>query len=352
MNLSENLSTPTSRLASISGVLQPWMRFPGKFAAMVAHGSMDLVLPPSCAFCSGIVGLGQDFCDSCEPALTYSQAVMRRACIRCGMPMPRLAERETDKVDSSVVREDADSIGEHPLINSDHATSEGDCLEGDRLEGDRLEGDRLEGDRLPEQVSQRPSEASTQGQFAEPGCGHCHGQSQSFDRVIPLWIYRNTVCDAVVASKYAHNTPLANAIGTRLGATVLERLGDHLPDEVSFVPSHFTRQISRGGIGSQTVAQVVAKIIGKPVLERTRITRKIAKQAWLADDERKRNVDGAFVIRNSYAFPRPPKIADRHILLVDDVLTTGATANEMAGVLKEAGAREVTLAVVARAVRG
>ncbi len=45
-----------------------------------------------------------------------------------------------------------------------------------------------------------------------------------------------------------------------------------------------------------------------------------------------------------------PRIADRHILVVDDVLTTGATANEVAGVLKDAGASRVTVAVVARAV--
>lgn len=80
-------------------------------------------------------------------------------------------------------------------------------------------------------------------------------------------------------------------------------------------------------------------------------TRRIKKQAWMGEKERISNVRGAFRIRTG--FPRrgtADRIAGKHVLLVDDVLTTGATANETARVLKQAGARRVTVAVVARAL--
>ncbi len=82
-----------------------------------------------------------------------------------------------------------------------------------------------------------------------------------------------------------------------------------------------------------------------------RTTRRIDKQAWLDDAQRLENVRDAFSLKNSYALLRSPRIANRHILVVDDVLTTGATANEVARVLRDDGARRVSLAVVARAVR-
>jgi predicted amidophosphoribosyltransferase len=166
-----------------------------------------------------------------------------------------------------------------------------------------------------------------------------------------MWMYRDRVCDAVVAAKYAHNAPLADALGHRLGRRVWSVLGDDPPAEVTFVPSHLFRQISRGGIGTRAIAQSVAEQLKIPIRQRLKAIRPIAKQAWLSDDDRKQNVCGAFAARKSYAFARSPKLDDRHILVVDDVLTTGATANEVAGVLKDAGAGRVTIAVVSRAVR-
>jgi predicted amidophosphoribosyltransferase len=83
-----------------------------------------------------------------------------------------------------------------------------------------------------------------------------------------------------------------------------------------------------------------------------RTRRRIAKQAWLDDRSRVENVRDAFSLKKSYALFRSPEIAGRHILVIDDVLTTGATANEVARVLRDGGgAQRVSLAVVARAVR-
>ena len=126
---------------------------------------------------------------------------------------------------------------------------------------------------------------------------------------------------------------------------------EDLPDLVTFVPSHVTRQFTRGGNGNFAIASAVARTIGRPCRSVLRTTRRIAKQAWLDDAQRRENVRDAFLLKKGYALFRSPRIAGRHVLVVDDVLTTGATANEVAQVLRDSGARRVSLAVVARAVR-
>ena len=299
--------------ARLAGFFRPMKQWTTHFAVMFGQGSMELVLPRGCAFCGGVLPPGQDFCGRCAPELTVSQAMMKYACLKCAMPLPAPPRVIIQPSEWG----DADLKNRHVGFPDSPPSKIG----------------------LPDLPR------------ADSGCGNCRGISHDFDAVIPLWIYRDAACDAVVAAKYAHNTPLAGAIGKRLGRQVLDRLGENRPDEVTFVPSHITRQISRGGSGTRSVALGVARTMGLPIVERVRVIRRIAKQAWLSDEKRKLNVSGAFVIRKSYAFPRPPKVADRHILVVDDVLTTGATASEIAKVLKQAGAREVTLAVIARAVR-
>lgn len=182
-------------------------------------------------------------------------------------------------------------------------------------------------------------------------CSHCRDRDLGFHRLVGLWAYRDRVCEAIVAAKYAYNTPLADAMGRRLGLRVQQVFGPNPPDQVTFVPSHVTRQFSRGGIGTRTIAEAVARIIGRPCRPLLRTTRRIAKQAWLDDLQREKNVRDAFSMKKRYALSRPPQVANRHILVVDDVLTTGATANEICRVLRTAGARQVSLAVIARAIR-
>jgi ComF family protein len=177
----------------------------------------------------------------------------------------------------------------------------------------------------------------------------------SFDQVFPLWAYEGRVREAVVAAKYASQSPLADALGRRLADRLVAAEIPDSPDTVTFVPSHFFRQWSRGGNGNVTIATAVATGLHRACQPLLTVTRTIKKQAWLDESERAKNVRGAFAVKKSYAWTGSPggddrRIAGRHILVVDDVFTTGATANEIARVLKEAGARRVSVAVVARAL--
>jgi predicted amidophosphoribosyltransferase len=181
-------------------------------------------------------------------------------------------------------------------------------------------------------------------------CRACRDKELHFDQVVALWAYQDRVRTAVVAAKYPQRAALGDAIGRRLGSEVLEQLAVRLPDAVTFVPSHMTRRISRGGVGTAVIASAVARTIQRPCRAFLKATRATSKQAWLDDEARLANVQGAFAIRNRYDLCRSPALPLGHVLIVDDVLTTGATSNEIARVLRECGVTRVTLAVVARAI--
>ncbi len=263
------------------------------------HAVLDLVLPPTCRLCNRPVASEQDFCGPCQRSLTLSGPMMQAGCFRCGRPRPAVGKPKIQ-----------------PEINPDQQTSE-----------------------------------------TEP-CVQCKRETLFFQGVIPLWSYQDRVCEAIVAAKYGHQSSLAAALGRRLGERIVtvttNRAEACSPDLVSYVPSHFTRQFQRGGNGNQTIAEAVCQYLrDKNHALRCRslmkMTRRIKKQAWLDNAQRRENVRGAFAVKRSYVFAKT--LVNRHILLVDDVLTTGATANEITQVLLAGGARRVTLAVVARAIR-
>jgi competence protein ComFC len=186
---------------------------------------------------------------------------------------------------------------------------------------------------------------------SEP-CGQCKQQQQGFDEVIALGIYQDAIREAVVAAKLARHAPLAKAMGDLLAESIVVRLAGRVPDRVTFVPSHFLRRIKRQGVGGVVVmAAAVGKCLERAPDSLLRVTRLVRKQSMLADQDRPANVRGAFAVKKRYACGASPVLRDQHILLVDDVLTTGSTSSEIAKVLKTAGAARVTLAVVARAVR-
>ena len=113
---------------------------------------------------------------------------------------------------------------------------------------------------------------------------------------------------------------------------------------VAPVPMHWTRRWRRGVNQAHLLAEAVSRQLDLPCSPGLlQCVRKTQKQGTLSPQERRRNVRDAFRVSAGYA------IQNRQVLLVDDVLTTGATANELARLLKRAGAAAVWLAVVARA---
>lgn len=140
--------------------------------------------------------------------------------------------------------------------------------------------------------------------------------------------------------KYAGMQPIADALGGRLSSAL--PAGETF-DAVIPVPLHWRRQWSRGFNQSELLARQVARRRGIPVLRALRRARATQSQTGLSNTRRRKNVTGAFRVRGSFNGAR--------VLLVDDVMTTGATGSACAAALKAAGAGSVTLLTLARADR-
>lgn len=175
------------------------------------------------------------------------------------------------------------------------------------------------------------------------GCIHCRNTPFHFDRVLCLGVYKDELKSACRRIKSPHTEPLATALGEILWQRERDNLEAAKISRVFCVPHHWTRRLFRSHNASETLARLFAKRLGAK-MEAHRIvkTRRTSKQATLPGSERRKNLRDAFRVR------RPQTIPGQNILLVDDVLTTGTTANRICRLLRKAGANTITVAVLAR----
>lgn len=144
--------------------------------------------------------------------------------------------------------------------------------------------------------------------------------------------------------KRPRGQPLSAAMARLLALRRGPQLAELGADLIVPVPMHWARRLGRGVNGPETLAECLARLLGIPVRRRVLSrSRNTLPQASLRRSERFRNVRGAFRVRAGY------HLEGRRVLLVDDILTTGATCSEAAKTLKQAGATMVAAAVVARA---
>lgn len=182
------------------------------------------------------------------------------------------------------------------------------------------------------------------------GCIHCRNDHFQWDHAEAMWAYGGTIKDAVIRAKYAQHERLCYELGIRLGKRIAKKNPGSHPDLITYVPSHFTRRMTRGGESGCHLANAVAKILSVPNKRILTLRRPIAKQAWLTESKRRENLRGVFTATRAFLAFRGLSIKSQHILVVDDVLTTGATLNEVCKVLRGLGAKKVSVAVVARSM--
>lgn len=113
---------------------------------------------------------------------------------------------------------------------------------------------------------------------------------------------------------------------------------------ILFVPMHWRRRLLKGFNPSHYLGHSVAKNIGKPLLPALKKLKSTKPQTKLSAIERLKNVRGSFVLKKNFR----QRVHKKTLLLVDDVLTTGATVNECAKVLLKAGAKKVDVLTLAR----
>jgi len=181
-------------------------------------------------------------------------------------------------------------------------------------------------------------------------CAACRSGLRGFDRATSFGIYEGPLRSLIHLFKYSGMKPLARTL-----AAFLERgisIDEHF-DAVVPVPLHWRRQWRRGFNQSAILARYVGRHRGIPVWNALRRKRATATQAGLANAGRRRNVAGAFVLKGNPWFGETltGKLAGKKILLIDDVMTTGATASACATALKRGGAGSISLLTLARVDR-
>jgi ComF family protein len=186
------------------------------------------------------------------------------------------------------------------------------------------------------------------GPFAdlEKGCAECRGKPLGFDAAIALGRYQGPLRDLCLRLKHERNAWLAPWLCKLLVAARRDAL-EPLASEACLVPVplHWWRRWRRGYNQAEALARGLERLLGRPVRRHLRRERATDRLALMSPTERSAAMRGAFVAK------RRIRRGEETVLLVDDVLTTGATCGEAARALKRAGARRVVVVVIARAER-
>ncbi len=175
-------------------------------------------------------------------------------------------------------------------------------------------------------------------------CAYCHNAGVAhFERVFRLGIFEDPIKHLIHQMKYRGRWPLAEFLADRLLAT--ERTKGLLTETQVLVPVplHLRRHITRGYNQADVIARRIGKKARLPVVHAIRRTRNTETQINLhSHAKRVANVRDAFALRRV-----AKKLRDKHVVVIDDVSTSGATLNAMAQVLEASPAREPVRVVIA-----
>ncbi len=172
-------------------------------------------------------------------------------------------------------------------------------------------------------------------------CGRCLKKPPAFDISLSLFRYEQPIVWLIQQLKFNDRLAHARLLGGMLAQKTL--LYDRLPQCIIPVPLFSRRLRQRGFNQSVELAKPVAKLTGLPLeldlLERVKQTE---SQTALDAKKRRKNIKGAFRVVKDIPY--------QHVAIIDDVVTTGSTVNEIARVLKRAGVKHVDVWSIARAI--
>lgn len=177
-------------------------------------------------------------------------------------------------------------------------------------------------------------------------CAACLAEKPCFEKARAVFRYDDAARRVLLPFKHHDRTDLAPAL-----ARLMLQAGKELLEEADLlvpVPLHFFRLFMRRYNQAVLLVRALARLAHKPaLLDGLKRIRATPSQGHLSREERRQNVKGAFAVT---ARARP-KLLHKTVLLVDDVVTTGATAHACATALMKAGARRVDVLALARVSR-
>lgn len=182
-------------------------------------------------------------------------------------------------------------------------------------------------------------------------CHDCRNSMENFKkskRNIPfvahytaLWYYKDTVRESIHRYKFGRRRTYAQVYARLMAMQLSGSIAKDM-DIICWVPIHWCRRHKRGYDQSELLARWISKELSIPVLSALKKIRNTPAQSTIEGiAQRKANVTGAYRMRNHI------DVTNKRILLIDDVVTTGATVSECARILLTAGAKEVFLAAIA-----
>ena len=198
-------------------------------------------------------------------------------------------------------------------------------------------------------------------------CSFCATMKFKFVQTTVLGEYRDMLQQLVLKSKQTTGSTLCFSLGGLLGERILqisvggsstipaesdlvEESGiQRIPDVVCSVPMHWRRRFKRKINGPDIIATGVARVVARPVnFKLLNCTRLPKKQGMLSRGQRQKNVKSSYAVNVGEA----RRFIGKRVLLVDDVMTSGATLNELSRLLLRNGIKSVSVAVIARGGSG
>ena len=174
------------------------------------------------------------------------------------------------------------------------------------------------------------------------GCPECSRRKFRFDQVVRLGIYEDSLRTACIRGKSRGAEALAAALASFLHKKHQAQFAEFAPDVIVPVPQFWLHWFTRPHHQALTMAEVLAEHLGIPCDDRViRKPRRTVDQSSLPRSKRLTNLKQAYAVRRDHT------LSGKRVLIVDDILTTGTTSNEVAKVLRKAGASSVAVAVIA-----
>lgn len=194
-------------------------------------------------------------------------------------------------------------------------------------------------------ICSRCAAPAPQPSIRETGCLHCEQTSFRFHHIAALGVYEGKMQSLILRMKHLSGESLSLTVGKLLAQRIRELQWSSPPELITAAPMHWTRRLWRGVNAAALVAEGVAGALSLPLaLDLLKNVRMVPRQSSLTAARRRHNMRNAFVASSAY------NIKGAHVLIVDDVLTTGATANAAAQATRLAGASTISIGVIARGI--
>ena len=174
-------------------------------------------------------------------------------------------------------------------------------------------------------------------------CGHCLKNAPEIDYTESLYFYKPPIDYLITKLKFEEKLVCASIFAHLLSGLTKKIGAEDIPDVIVPVPLHLHRLSQRGFNQALEIAKPISAKSGIPLdYKYIRRIKSTTAQSKLNVTERKRNIKNSFEVQGEKQY--------RHVLLIDDVITTGSTINELAKTIKDSGVEKVGVWSIARAI--